>query len=264
MKVISSKNNETYKFLVKVSKKSNVRKKNQKFIVEGLKEINLCINSNYKIDSFYTSNKNFDFKNLNNNCEKKYVLTKDLMESITYRSTSQIIALVYKKKYDINKVKLSKNELVLILEKPEKPGNIGAIFRTFNASGFKNIIISESSTEIYNPNVIRSSLGAVFCLNIFELNKYDILSFLKENNFIIYSSFIRSKNIIQEINFKKRCAILMGTESSSISDFYLKNSHSTFKIPMCGDVDSLNLSVSTSIILYEAMNQRKSINFISE
>jgi TrmH family RNA methyltransferase len=80
---------------------------------------------------------------------------------------------------------------------------------------------------------------------------------LKENNFIIYSSFIRSKNIIREINFKKRCAILMGTESSSISDFYLKNSHLTFKIPMHGDVDSLNLSVSTSIILYEAMNQRK-------
>ena len=258
MKVISSKNNETYKFLVKVSKKSNVRKKNQKFIVEGLKEINLCINSSYEIDSFFTSNKNFDFKNIIfNNCEKKFLLTKDLMETVTYRSTSQIIAIVKRKEFDITKVKFSENELLLILDKPEKPGNIGAIFRTFNAFGFKNIIISDSSTEIYNPNIIRSSLGAVFCLNIFELDKEDTISFLKENHFSIYGSLIKSKNIIQKINFKRRCAILMGTESSSINEFFLKNSSSTFKIPMHGDVDSLNLSVSTAIILYEAMNQRK-------
>ena len=258
MKVISSKNNETYKFLVKVSKKSNVRKKNQKFIVEGLKEINLCINSNYEIDSFFTSNKNFDFKNIiYNNCEKKFLLTKDLIETVTYRSTSQIIAIVKRKEFDITKVKLSENELLLILDKPEKPGNIGAIFRTFNAFGFKNIIISDSSTEIYNPNIIRSSLGAVFCLNIFELDQEDTISFLKENHFSIYGSLIKSKNIIQKINFKRRCAILMGTESSSINEFFLKNSCSTFKIPMHGDVDSLNLSVSTAIILYEAMNQRK-------
>lgn len=263
MKLISSKHNETYKFLVKISKKSNARKKNQKFIVEGLKEINICINSSYEIDSFYVSNKNFDFKDLNNNnCEKKFLLSQDLMETITYRSTSKIVALVNRKEFDINKVKLSENELLLILDKPEKPGNIGAIFRTFNAFGFKNIIISESSTEIYNPNIIRSSLGAVFCLNIFELDKENIISFLKERHFNIYGSLIKSKNIIQEINFKKRCAILMGTESSSINDFFLKNSHSNFKIPMDGDVDSLNLSVSTAIILYEAMNQRKSINFI--
>ncbi len=258
MKVISSKYNETYKFLVKVSKKSNVRKKNQKFIVEGLKEINLCINSNYEIDSFFTSDKNFDFKNIiYNNCEKRFLLTKDLMETVTYRSTSQIIAIVKRKEFDITKVKLSENELLLILDKPEKPGNIGAIFRTFNAFGFKNIIISDSSTEIYNPNIIRSSLGAVFCLNIFELDQEGTISFLKENHFSIYGSLIKSKNIIQKINFKRRCAILMGTESSSINEFFLKNSRSTFKIPMHGDVDSLNLSVSTAIILYEAMNQRK-------
>ena len=258
MKVISSKNNETYKFLVKVSKKSNVRKKNQKFIVEGLKEINLCINSKYEIDSFFTSSKNFDFKNIvNNNCEKNFLLNKDLMKTITYRSSSQIIAIVKRKKINITDFKFSENELLLILDKPEKPGNIGAIFRTFNAFGFKNIIISDSSTEIYNPNIIRSSLGAVFCLNIFELDKKNAITFLQENHFRIYGSLIKSKNIIQKINFKRRCAILMGTESSSINEFFLKNSHSTFKIPMHGDVDSLNLSVSTAIILYEAINQRK-------
>lgn len=184
------------------------------------------------------------------------------MKTITYRSSSKIVAIVKRKKFDINKIKFSDDELILVLDKPEKPGNIGAILRTYNALGFKNIIISDTKTEIYNPNIIRSSLGAIFYLNIFQLDTKKTITFLKENNFNIYGSLIKSKTLVNDIDFRNKCAVLMGTESSQINDIFLKNSDSTFKIPMIGDVDSLNLSVSTAIILYQAMIQKKSINFM--
>lgn len=263
MKIITSKNNEIFKFLVKISKKSNFRKKTENFIVEGKKEVDLCIHSNYNIKSLFVSEKKILNQNIiYNACKEKFMLSEDLMQTITYRSSSKIIAIVQKKIFDISNIKLLKNELVLVLDEPEKPGNIGAIFRTYNALGFKNIIISNSKTEIYNPNIIRSSLGAVFCLNIFQLDTNETIKFLSKNNFKIYGSLVKSPVLIGDINFTKRCAILMGKESTRINDSFLKNSNSTFRIPMNGKVDSLNLSVSTAIILYEAMNQKKSINFI--
>ena len=263
MKIITSKNNQIFKFLVRISKKSNIRKKTDNFLVEGKKEVDLCIKSNYVIKSLFATEKKILNQSYNDIiCDDRFVVSKDLMETITYRSSSKIVAIVKRKKFDITKIKFSDDELILVLDKPEKPGNIGAILRTYNALGFKNIIISDSKTEIYNPNIIRSSLGAIFYLNIFQLDTKKTIKFLKENNFNIYGSLIQSNNLINDIDFRKKCAVLMGTESSRINDMFLKNSNSTFRIPMIGDVDSLNLSVSTAIILYEAMIQKKSINFM--
>ena len=262
MKIITSKNNEKFKFLVKISKKSNTRKKTENFIVEGKKEVDLCINSNYVIKSLFATEKKILNRSYNIICNDRFIISKDLMKTITYRSSSKIVAIVKRKKFDINKIKFSDDELILVLDKPEKPGNIGAILRTYNALGFKNIIISDTKTEIYNPNIIRSSLGAIFYLNIFQLDTKKTITFLKENKFNIYGSLIKSKTLVNDIDFRNKCAVLMGTESSQINDTFLKNSDSTFKIPMIGDVDSLNLSVSTAIILYQAMIQKKSINFM--
>ena len=111
--------------------------------------------------------------------------------------------------------------------------------------------------DIYNPNTIRSSLGAVFQLNVFKMNSEDIFHFLKKYDFKVYGSFIKSKIKFTEIDLKERCALVMGPEKSSISEIFMKNSDELISIPMFGNVDSLNLSVSTGIILYEAVNQRK-------
>ena len=129
--------------------------------------------------------------------------------------------------------------------------------RTIEACGFKNIIITDSNTEVYNPITIRASLGSIFSLNIFQLTATEAINFLKKNNFKIYGAHIESSIIYKDVDYTKRCALIMGPEKSKINNQLLSKCDNLINIPMFGNVDSLNLSVSTGIILYEAINQRK-------
>ena len=253
---ISSKDNSLFKYAKKLKQKANFRKKEKKFIVEGQKEIDLCIKSNFKIDMIFISNKK-KYTKIDKLNIKTHEIDDYLVKKIIYRESEGIFAIVNYKYFDIEKIKLNDDELFLILENPEKPGNIGAIMRTFEASGFKNIVLSNSKIEIFNPNTIRASLGSIFSLNIFQTKTDEIINFLDKNNFRIYGSFIKSNTDYKKINFKKRCAIVMGPEKSSISTKFINKSHKLLSIPLHGKVDSLNLSVATAIILYEALNQRK-------
>ena len=258
MKLISSVNNKLIKEVKKLIKNSSYRKKTNRFVVEGLREVKLCSDSDYKIDHLFCSNEKlcYDFNNTS-----KYLVQKVIMNMITYRESSQILAIVTKKENSLENYYHNENNFVLVLEKPEKPGNIGAILRSCDAFGFTDVLISDTKTELCNPNTIRASLGALFKLNIYEDKKDRIINFLKINNFKIFGSLIESSKNINEIDFNSKCAVIMGTEANSISSEFIEQSNQCFKIPMTGNVDSLNLSVSTGIILYEIMNQRKSINF---
>lgn len=258
MKLISSVNNKLIKEVKKLSKNSSYRKKTNRFIVEGLMEVKLCFDTDYKIDHLICSNKKLcdDFSNAN-----KYFVQKEIMNMITYRESSEILAIVTKKENSLENYISNKNNFILVLENPEKPGNIGAILRSCDALGFSDVFISDTKTELYNPNTIRASVGALFRLNIYEDKKNRIIKFLKKNNFKIFGSLIESTKNINKINFNSKCAVIMGTESDSISSEFIEESNECFKIPMTGNVNSLNLSVSAGIILYEVMNQRKSINF---
>lgn len=258
MKLISSLNNKLIKDIKKLSKNSNYRRKTNRFIVEGIREVKLCIESDYKIENLLCSNEKLcdDFINYN-----RYFVQKEIMNIITYRKSSQILAIVTKKENSLENYIHNENNFILVLEKPEKPGNIGAILRSCDALGFSDVFISDTKTELYNPNTIRASMGALFRLNIREDKKYRIINFLKKNNFKIFGSLIESTKNVYEIDFKSKCAVILGAEEDSISLDFIKQSNECFKIPMTGNVDSLNLSVSAGIILYEVMNQRKSINF---
>ena len=174
-----------------------------------------------------------------------------------YKRQEGIFAIVNYKPSKISDLKIDKDDFFLVLQNPEKPGNIGAIMRTFEACGFKNIIITDSHTEVYNPNTIRASLGSIFSLNIFQLTATEAINFLKKNNFKIYGAHIESSIIYKDVDYNKRCALIMGPEKSKINDQLLSKCDNLINIPMFGNVDSLNLSVSTGIILYEAINQRK-------
>ena len=252
---ISSKESSLFKYAKKLVSKSNFRKKEKKFIVEGLREIQYCKNSNFIIDQIFVVQDKL--QNINIPGTKINLISRELIEQIIYRENEGIFAIVH---YNLSKIfdlKIDKDELFLVLQNPEKPGNVGAIMRTFEACGFKNIILTDSSIEVYNPNIIRASLGSIFSLNIFQLTTSETIDYLIKNNFNIYGAYIESNKIYNEVDYKKRCAVVIGPEKSKINDQLLSKCNNLINIPMFGNVDSLNLSVSAGIILYEAINQRK-------
>ena len=149
----------------------------------------------------------------------------------------------------------SKINLALVLDGIEKPGNIGAILRTCDSADVDIIVLNNEKCDLYNPNVIRSSLGSIFSQKIMSMKSNDTVDFLKDNKFKIYSTSLASKNSIEKIKFSNSSAIVLGSESSGISKFWLNNSDELIKIPMLGKVDSLNVSVSAAITLYEVNRQ---------
>ncbi len=146
---------------------------------------------------------------------------------------------------------------MIILDGIEKPGNIGAILRSCDASNVDLIIINSQKCDLYNPNVIRSSLGTIFSQKIISLDNKSTLDFLKKNDIKVYATYLNAKKSIQSVNYNSSSAIIVGSENLGISKFWINNSDELIKIPMLGSIDSLNVSVSAAIVLYEINRQNR-------
>ncbi|MBH43746.1 MAG: hypothetical protein CMP25_03025 [Rickettsiales bacterium] len=256
MKIISSKNNSKIKYVKKLRSSNSFRKKERKFYVEGLKELIQCIKSGFCIDSIYCSPRSNKILE-KNSIIADYIIDDKIVSQIVVRETEGVFGIFDEKTDRITNSKFLNNELVLVLDRPEKPGNVGAIFRTFEAFGFKNIFIVDTNLDIYNPIIIRTSLGAVFNLNIYKFNYYEIKNLLENEKFKIIVSDIDAEIPYYRLNLKEKIALVMGPEKSKVSNEFKELADYSIKIPMYGKVDSLNLSVASSIILSEAINQRK-------
>ncbi|MDG2397569.1 MAG: TrmH family RNA methyltransferase [Flavobacteriaceae bacterium] len=265
MEHISSINNKNIKLLRTLNLKSRIRKEKQIFIIEGLKETKHSIDAGYEIFKIFTTKKYLkeleSNPKLNQLIKKNKLITIDdnIYKGLCYRSkTTKLLAIAKSKKHDLNSLVLkNKNPLILILESIEKPGNIGAIIRTVNAAKIDLLMLSNLKTDLYNPNIIRSSVGCLFNTPIVISSSDEILSFIKKNNINLYSSTIESNSIsFLEVSYKKGSAIAMGTEDKGLSKKWFINSKKNIKIPMLGYNNSLNVSVATGIIIYEALRQR--------
>ena len=194
MKYISSKSNSLFKNISKLSTSNRKRKKTNSFIVEGIKDLKLCIENNFKILELIVCTEIISKNNLNKLSEffsssQINDFSKILFEEITYKKNKDgIVGLIESKENSIKNFQLSKNPYILIAESPEKPGNIGALLRTADAAGMDGLIISNPSTELYNPNSIRSSLGSLFTMQIAIDSTENIIDFLKKirSRFILH------------------------------------------------------------------------------
>ena len=244
--------------------KSRERKTAGVFLVEGVKEVSRGINSGFQLDSIYFCKDIFkdDIQEfLNDNYEQVQIfeLEKAVYEKVAYRdNTEGIIGLFKKKIFTFDNPDFSKDDkLFLVLESIEKPGNLGAILRTADAAGVDAIILTASKVDQYHPNVIRSSIGAAFTVPVIVASNKETLEWLKKNKIKIYSAALPTYKNIYEIDLKGNVAMVFGTESEGLSEFWLKNSTECYTIPMKGIVDSLNVSVSVAISVFEATRQRK-------
>ena len=257
MKFIESNHNSQFKILKKLISRSGV-KKNKNFLVEGQENIINCIDCGFKLTKLYICSEIFDITK-NEIKEKVDIidLSKTLFKKISkQKQVDGIIALFQKKDHDLKSLNLPENAFIIVLESTEKPGNIGAVFRTAVAAGVDAVIISNPKTEIYNQNVIRNSIGSVFSLQTALATNYETIKFLKDKKIKIISTLIKDSVDFRSIDYQGAISIIIGPEESSLSKEWIRASNNKIKIPMKGKMNSLNLSVSAAIVIFEAIKKR--------
>lgn len=261
-KNISSPQNPLFKKIIKL-KKSKERKQENLILIEGLREIIIALKAGVNIKNliFDTEIKEINEK-LKKSIDKNNFINIDhnLFEKISLRENPDgYLAIAEPKKNDLHSYKVKKDPLILILEDLEKPGNFGAIFRTADVFGVDAILICEPRTDIYNPNIIRASLGTVFTNQIFICSKNGALDWLKKNKIAVMATTPHSDNNFYKINYKKGVAIAIGSEDKGLSKEFMETADKKILIPMNGKINSLNASVSAAIVLTEANRQRNLI-----
>ncbi|MGO2359235.1 TrmH family RNA methyltransferase [Mesonia sp.] len=258
---ISSTQNKTVKRLIQLQEKSRNRKKEGVFMVEGLRELQLAIKGNYQFQSLYYCEQLISFEKLealNISVKEIYQLSLEVYQKIAYRgSTEGVMAIAQTKNHDLGDLTFQqKNPLLLIAEAPEKPGNIGAILRTADAAKVDAVLIANPKTDLYNPNIIRSSVGCVFTNQIAMGSTREIIDFLKEKEINFYAATLQNANVYTKEDFTKPTAIVVGTEADGLSELWREEATQNIYIPMQGEIDSMNVSVAAGILIYEVKRQR--------
>ncbi len=264
LKEISSLQNPLIKQTLLLKEKSRERKRKNQFVIEGIRELTLAIKGSYSIETilFYDEIISEDeIINLTSNITSSLQIvkiTKDVYQKLAYRETTEgIIAIANAEEHTLATVKLkSKNPLLLIAEAPEKPGNIGALLRTADAANVDAVFIANPKTDLYNPNIVRSSVGCIFTNQIATGSTTEIIQFLKQKNINIYAASLDAAVNYATINFQEATAIVVGTEATGLSSEWLTASTANVIIPMQGEIDSMNVSVSAAILIFEAKRQR--------
>src|SRR5690554_4382524 len=263
MKEISSIHNPLIKEVFQLQEKSKARKKSGLFIIEGMREIEIARKNGYQIKQLLCC---FDFLNREDfedfhskllNSIEIISITKEVYQKIAYReSTEGIIAITHTKQEDLAAMNLPENPLIIVLESLEKPGNIGAILRTADAANVDAVFIANPKTDLYNPNIIRSSVGAVFTHKIAVADTEEIIKLLISKKIPIFSAILQEAVPYYSVDYSQGAAIVMGTEATGLSNIWRTESDANIIIPMQGQIDSMNVSVATAILIFEAKRQK--------
>lgn len=263
METITSAQNPKVKKLLALQEKSRSRREEGLFVVEGRRELEHCIEAGYEIDSVFISEEiASDPEDLMRRLEtsggiKVFSVSKEVYEKISYRgSTEGVIAEVRWKQLKLKDLRFKDNPLVIVLESVEKPGNLGAVLRSADAAGADAVIVCDPLTDLYNPNLIRASIGAIFSVPTVAASSEETIEWLKENRIKILTAQLQDSSLYYETPMTGPTAIVMGTESTGLTDVWRKAADAHIRIPMLGRLDSLNVSVSAAILLFEAVRQR--------
>jgi len=264
IKQIFSLQNPFIKQLVQLKDKSRERKKTGLFLIEGQRELTLALKGHYAIETILFLPELISESQMSTFVSPETELieiSKEVFQKLAYRDTTEgVIAVAKCKSHDLETIHFTtKNPLILIAEAPEKPGNIGALLRTADAANVDAVIIANPKSDLYNPNIIRSSVGCVFTKQIALGTTEEIIDFLKIKHINIYCAALQASVNYNRQDFTQSTAIVVGTEATGLSDPWLKNATQNIIIPMQGEIDSMNVSVAAGILIFEAKRQR---NFI--
>ena len=252
---LTSASNPKIKKLLALQQKASERRESSLFTVEGRRELEHCLEAGYEADTIFVCPEIAGEVQLPDCriCE----LSRELYAKVAYREgTEGIIAEVKAREHSLNSLKLKENPLIAVLESVEKPGNIGAVLRTCDAAGADALIICDPKADIYNPNLIRASLGAAFTVQTAVCESAEAIKYLKDKGIQILTAQLQDSSLYYDRDMRGGTAIVMGTESTGLSEVWRKAADAHIMIPMLGRLDSLNVSVSAAILLYESVRQR--------
>lgn len=255
---ITSTQNPKIKSLLSLEKPRE-RRKQGLFIIEGRKEIGLALDAGYKIGNLFFCEELISRGALEKLAGDRLLIpvSRDVFEKIAIRESSGgVLAVAEQKTHRLDDVRLSRVPLVLVLESVEKPGNLGAILRTADAADVDAVIICDPKTDFYNPNVIRSSVGCLFTRQVASATSEETRAWLRKHNITPYSTYLKASRPYHTVDFTKPCAIVMGTESTGLSETWTTEDQNPIIIPMQGRIDSMNVSTAAAVIVFEARRQR--------
>ena len=257
--IITSVQNARVKHVVALQQKSSLRREEGLFVVEGQREIDHCIACGYEIVEVFTV--------YSLQLTGDYPVTKvttQVYEKMAYRgSTEGIIAVAKCKNHSLSNLSpltSCHSPLFIVLERVEKPGNLGAILRTAEAAGVDAVIVCDPLTDLYNPNLIRASIGGVFNVPTAVCTSEECIAFLKAHQISILTAQLQDSYEYYDYDMTAATAIVMGTESTGLTQQWREAADAHIRIPMLGRLDSLNVSVSAAILMYEAVRQRRIVN----
>ena len=250
---ISSTQNPRIKELLLLQQKSSERRRQGVFVIEGKRELQHCVEGDYEVVTRFV-------------CPALYqdevphdavLVTPAVYEKIAYRGTTEgVVAVVRTQPKTLDDLQLPENPLLMVLEGVEKPGNLGAILRSADAAKADAVIVCDPLTDLYNPNLIRSSIGAIFTVPTVACTSGECIRYLQAGNIQILTAQLQDSNLYYDQDMRKGTAIVMGTEATGLTDQWRKAATAHIRIPMLGKLDSLNVSVSAAILLFEAVRQR--------
>jgi len=259
LKQITSIQNPFIKSLVLLQEKAKNRKQTGTFLIEGKREISLALKGGYEIETilFYPEIcTEIEAKKIARNTEL-IEINKEVFQKLAYRDTTEgILAIAKTKSQQLSDLKLSDNPLILVAEAPEKPGNIGALLRTADAANLDAVIIANPKSDLYNPNIVRSSVGCLFTNQIATGTTAEIIAFLKEKNINFYCATLQNSTSYHTQDYTKPTALIVGTEATGLTQEWREAATQNIIIPMQGEIDSMNVSVAAAILIFEAKRQR--------
>jgi len=260
---ITSAQNPKIKKLLNLQQKSAERRKEHLFVVEGVREFLHCVGVGYEADTlFYCPSildQHPDAQQVYELTQRvrSFSVTEEVYAKIAYReSTEGLVAEMKVQEKTLQDLQLPENPLIMVLESVEKPGNLGAILRSGDASGVDAVVVCDPKTDLFNPNLIRSSIGAIFTVPCVACSSEECIAFLKQKGIRILTAQLQDSRLYYDTDMRQGTAIVMGTEATGLTNIWREAADAHIRIPMLGRLDSLNVSVSAAILLYEAVRQR--------
>ena len=253
---ITSAQNPKVKQLLALQEKSRLRRETGLFVVEGARELGHCLEAGFEVDSVFICPEILDNPPSLGDA-KVFEVSKEVYAKMAYREgTEGIIAEVRTRNLRLEDLELGENPLIAVLESVEKPGNLGAVLRSADAAGVDAVVICDPLTDLFNPNLIRASIGAIFSVPCIACTSEEAIAWLQAKGISILTAQLQDSSLYYDADMTGGTAIVMGTEATGLTDAWREAATAHIRIPMLGRLDSLNVSVSAAILLFEAVRQR--------